>query len=151
MSYERFADLVTELCLVVGLPDARTVLERSAMEIEGFHVQLGHFGNDEGAMYLSFDFGVVTAGRTLRVFRLLLEANLSIYAQDQAQLGLNPDTGGVLLIVRVPMTDDIDGEWLADTFNHYVEHGRYWRENIVCATDEMFEGVCAGEYLWLRA
>jgi Tir chaperone protein (CesT) family len=151
MSHERFSQLVTDLCGVVGLPDAASVLERAALEIEGFHVLLGHFENDAEAMYLNFDFGIVTAGRTLRVFRLLLEANLSVYAQDQAQVGLHGDTGGVLLIVRVPMTDDIDGAWLADTCNHYVEHGRYWRDSIITATDEMFEGVCAGEYLWLRA
>jgi hypothetical protein len=151
MSYERYTQLVTELCGVVNLPNAQAVIERGSMEIEGFEVLLSHFENDVGAMYLNFNFGVVTAGRTLRVFRLLLEANLSIYAQDQAQVGLNPDTGAVLLIVRVPMTDEIDGAWLADTFNHYVEHGQYWRDSIITATDEMFEGVCAGDYMWLRA
>ena len=151
MSYERYVELVTQMCGVVGLPDPNAVLARGAVEIEGYEVLLSHFENDAQAMYLNFHYGIVTAGRTLRVFRLLLEANLQIYAQDQAQLGLNPDTGGILLIVRVPMTEEVDGTWLADTFNHYIEHGQYWRDNIVQATDEMFEGVCSGEYLWMRA
>lgn len=151
MSYERYTELVTSMCTVVGLPSPATVLERGAVEIEGFEIQLNHFENDPEAMYLNFHFGIVTAGRTLRVFRLLLEANMQIYAQDQAQMGLNPNTGGVLLIVRVPMTDDVDGTWLADTFNHYVEHGQYWRDSIIAATDEMFEGVCSGQYMWMRA
>ena len=151
MSLDRYRELVTQMCGVVGIPDANAVLTRGAVEIEGYEVQLSHFENDPEAMYLNFHFGIVTAGRTLRVFRLLLEANLQIYAQDQAQMGLNPDTGGVLLIVRVPMTDEIDGTWLADTFNHYIEHGQYWRDSIITATDEMFEGVCSGQYMWLRA
>jgi hypothetical protein len=151
MSYERYTDLVTQTCNVVGIPDANAVIARGAMEVEGFEVLLSHFENDPSAMYLNFHYGIVTAGRTLRVFRLLLEANLSIYAQDQAQMGLNPDTGGVLLIVRIPMTDEIDGAWMGDTFNHYVEHGKYWRDSIVTATDEMFEGIVSGEYMWLRA
>nr|WP_297354584.1 CesT family type III secretion system chaperone [uncultured Caldimonas sp.] len=151
MSFDRYRELVTQMCGVVGIPDAEAVLARGAVEIEGYEVLISHFENDPEAMYLNFNFGIVTAGRTLRVFRLLLEANLQIYAQDQAQMGLNPDTGGVLLIVRVPMTDEIDGTWLADTFNHYIEHGQYWRDSIITATDEMFEGVCSGQYMWLRA
>jgi hypothetical protein len=151
MSADRYEGLVRDLCRVIGLPDAETVLQRGAMEVEGFEVLVSHFTNDEQAMYLNFNFGIVTAGRTLRVFQMMLEANLTVYAQDQAQLGLNPDTGGVLLIVRVPMTDDVDGEWLASTFTHYTEHGRYWRDNMSTATEEMFIGICSGEYMWLKA
>lgn len=151
MSYERYTDLVKQLCTTVGIPDAQAVIDRGVVEIEGYEVLITHYDNDAAAMYMNMHFGIVTAGRTLRVFRLLLESNLTIYAQDQAQVGLNPDTGGVLLIVRIPMSDEVDGTWLADTFNHYVEHAKYWRESIVEATDEMFEGVCSGEFMWLRA
>ncbi len=151
MSFKRFEDLVRDMCAVIGLPDADEVLKRRAMEVEGFEVQVSHFSNDEHAMYLNFDFGIVSAGRTLRVFQLMLEANLTVYAQDQAQLGLNPDTGGILLIVRVPMTDEVNGEWLAGTFTHYAEHGRYWRDNMSTATEEMFLGICSGDYIWLKA
>lgn len=151
MSYERYTDLVKQLCTTIGIPDAQAVIDRGVVEIEGYEVLITHYENDAAAMYMNMHFGIVTAGRTLRVFRLLLESNLTIYAQDQAQVGLNPDTGGVLLIVRIPMSDEVDGAWLADTFNHYVEHAKYWRESIVEATDEMFEGVCSGEFMWLRA
>jgi hypothetical protein len=151
MSAEHYVHLVTELCAAVGLPDAEPVLQRGAIEVEGFEVLLGYYENDPQAMYLNFNFGIVTAGRTLRVFQLLLEANLTVYAQDQAQLGLNPDTGGIILIVRVPMSDEIDGQWLAGTLTHYAEHGRYWRDNVAGASDEMFTGLCSGEYIWLRA
>lgn len=151
MSGERFRELVIDLCRTINLPNPEAVLARGAIEIEGFEVQLVNFENDPGAMYLNFHYGIVTAGRTLRIFRLLLEANLSIYAQDQAQLGLNADTGGIVLIVRVPMTDTIDGAWLAETFTHYAEHGRYWRDNILSSTDELFMGICAGNYFWICA
>ena len=151
MSYERFTELVTELCGVIDLPDAQAVLTRGVIEVEGFDVRLNNFDNDPEAMYLNFDYGIVTAGRTLRVFRLLLEANLTVYAQDQAQLGLDPETGGIILIVRVPLGDSIDGTWLAETLTHYTEHGRYWRDNIATSTDEMFNGICAGDYFWIRA
>jgi hypothetical protein len=139
------------LCANIGLADVDHVLQTRSIEVESFHVQLDQFENDIDALYLNFHYGTVTAGRTLAVFRLLLEANLLTYAQDQAQLGLDTDTGGIVLVLRVPMTPDVDGGLLAELLAHYAEHGRYWRQNIIESTDEMFEGVAAGEYLWLRA
>lgn len=150
MSHENYKRLVASLCEAIALPDAQAVLDRGWIEVEGFEVLLSHYESDASALYLNFHFGIVSAGRTLQVFRLLLEANLTVYAQDQAQVGINPDTTGIVLIVRVPMTDEIDGAWLADTLGHYAEHGRYWGENILSATDEMFEGICGGDYFWLR-
>ena len=151
MTYERYEELVTAMCTTTELGDPRVVLETKTLEVEGFTVLLDHFEDDPTAMYMQFDYGIVTAGRTLRIFRMMLESNLLVYAQDQAQLGVNPDTGGVLLILRVPMGDDIDGDWFADTLVHYAEHGRYWRDHMSTSIDDMFEGVAAGDYAWLRA
>lgn len=151
MSRERFEELIHETCTVVGLPDAEYVVETQALEIEGFDVHLDHHETDQDSIYVSFHYGAVTAGRTLVVFRLMLEANLLIYAQDQAQLCLDPDTGGILLLVRLPMGPDITGEYLADLFGHYAEHGRYWQNNILQSPDEMFEGIASGNFMWLRA
>ncbi|MFC0402796.1 CesT family type III secretion system chaperone [Paraburkholderia rhizosphaerae] len=151
MSIERYAEIVRDVCAVVGLPDPDHVLKIRTIEVEGFDVRLDHFENDQQAMYVNFHYGTVTAGRTLVVFRLMLEANLLIYAQDQAQLGLDSDTGGIVLILRLPLTPDVDGQVVADLLAHYAEHGRYWRSNIIESSDEMFAGIIAGDYLWLRA
>jgi hypothetical protein len=151
MSFERYAEVVQEVCAVVGLPDAEHVLQTRTLEVEGFDVRMDHFENDPLAMYVNFHYGTVTAGRTLVIFRLMLEANLLIYAQDQAQLGLDADTGGMVLILRLPLTPDVSGEVVADLFTHYAEHGRYWRQNVIESPDEMFEGIASGAYYWLRA
>lgn len=151
MSVKRYRDLVAQVCEATGLPNVEGVLESRTLSCEGFSVLLDHIAEDPEAMYLQFDYGITTAGRTLRLFRLMLESNLLVYAQDQAQLAVNPDTGGALLILRVPMTDDIDGAWLAQTLVHYAEHGRFWRDNISGGSEEMFEGIASGEYMWLRA
>jgi hypothetical protein len=151
MSFERFEELVRDVCAVVDLPDPEYVLETRTLEIEGFDVRLDHFENDPQAMYVNFHYGTVTAGRTLVIFRLMLEANLLIYAQDQAQLGLDTDTGGIILIVRLPFAAEVDGSAVADLMSHYAEHGRYWRRNIIESSDQMFDGLASGEYTWLRA
>jgi hypothetical protein len=151
MSRERYVELIHEICDAVGLPDAEYVVETRMLDIEGFDVRLDHNENDPGAVYIGFHYGAVTAGRTLVIFRLMLEANLLIYAQDQAQLCLDPDTGGIVLLVHLPMGPDITGEYVADLLSHYAEHGRYWQDNILQSPDEMFEGIASGNYMWLRA
>jgi len=151
MSVDRYVELVRDVCRAISLPDADYVLETRTLEIEGFDVHLDHQESDPGALYLSIHFGAVTAGRSLTVFRLMLEANLLIYAQDQAQLCLDADTGGTVLLVHLPMTDDVDGAYLADLFVPYAEHGRYWQQNILDSPDDMFIGIASGEYSWLRA
>jgi len=150
-NHERYVELVRALCVELDLPDADAVLASRRVEVEGFCVILDHVTNDPGAMYLQFDYGITTAGRTLSIFRLMLESNLLVYAQDQAQLGLDPDTGSTQLILRLAMTEDIDGPWLFETLTHYAEHGRYWRDHLLQAPDEMYEAISAGDYLWLRA
>ncbi|CAB3772853.1 CesT family type III secretion system chaperone [Paraburkholderia humisilvae] len=151
MSAERYTMLVEELCDAVGLADVGHVLDTRRIEVDGFDVQLDYFENDLDAIYANFDFGTMTAGRTLVIFRLMLEANLLIYAQDQAQLGLNGDTGGMVLVLRIPFDSGINGYALADLLVHYAGHGRYWRQNILESNDEMFEGIASGAYHWLRA
>ena len=47
--------------------------------------------------------------------------------------------------------DEVDGKWLLSMIEHYVEHGRYWRDNIFKARDDMFENLARGDYVWLRA
>jgi hypothetical protein len=151
MSRERYVDLVHDVCAAVGLPDADYVLETQTLEVEGFDVRLDHQENDPDAVYIAFHYGAVTAGRSLVIFRLMLEANLLVYAQDQAQLCLDSDTGSIVLLVHLEMGPDITGEFVADLLSHYAEHGRYWQNNILESPDEMFEGIASGNYMWLRA
>lgn len=129
MSSARFETIVRQMCEALDLPDVQSVLSRRVLWVEGFEVYLHEPTPQpddevpEQALYLRISYGLPPAGRTLTVYRLLLEANLSVYAQDQAQLGLN-DAGVIVLIVRVPLDDDVDGAWICDLLAHYAEHGR---------------------------
>lgn len=151
MSLEQRNHLIVELCQHLGVPNPDEIVEAGRLEVDGFTVSIDFYEQDDAAIYVHVHYGIVAAGRTLRIFRLLLEANLCIYAQDQAQLGLDSDTGGIVLIVRVPLTDDLDGAWLAELLDHYAEHGRYWQNNIFSSSDEMFDNLASGSYVWLRA
>ncbi|WP_347556973.1 CesT family type III secretion system chaperone [Robbsia sp. KACC 23696] len=151
MSLERRNKLIVELCEELDIPGADAIVEAGFLEASGFDLAIDYLEEDPDAIYLNFEYGIVSSGRTLRIFRLLLESNLLIYAQDQAQLGLDPSTGGIILLLRVPLTADVDGLYLAELVAHYVEHGRYWRKNILESSDEMFDNLASGAFVWIRA
>jgi len=151
MSIKRRDALFIEVCQVLGMPYSQQTVNSGFLQVRDFDATLDFYDDDPAAIYLSFRYGIVTSGRTLRVFKLLLEANLSIYAQDQAQLGLDAESEGIVLLLRIPLSDDLNGEYLADLIDHYVEHGMYWRNNILQASDEMFDNLASGAYLWIKA
>lgn len=149
MSRDKYVGLVKQLCEKLEV-SSDEVLARSALIYNGYEIQVTHNPGDANAMYLNFHFGIATAGRTQQVFKMMLESNHTLYAQDQALLGLTTH-GGLLLIVRVPMSDEVDGAWLLDTLVHYAEHGQYWLDNVHNTFDEEFIGLFRGQYAWMRA
>jgi hypothetical protein len=151
VSEARFEAVLRDLCASMEIADADAVLDHRTLDVEGFDVLVDHAEADPNALYLHFNYGIVSSGRTLKAFRLLLEANLVVYAQDQAQLGMDAETGGIVMIVRVEFCDEVGGDWLTELLAHYAEHGRYWRDNIFQLDDDMFEQVANGSYLWIKA
>lgn len=144
-------DLLANLCECVGLVDALTVIERRMLQVMGMEVGFEVLSDDPDHFQIQFRFGAIASGRALRVFRLMLEANLLVYAKDNAHFALDPDTGESVLLLRVAFGGATTGQWLADTLSHYAEHGLYWKNNILSCEDEQFNGVASGDYQWLRA
>lgn len=150
MSDKRLPELLREFCAVVGLHPV-DILRRRMVLVRGIEVAFSEQGEDPDHYYAIFRFGAVAAGRSLRVFRLMLEANLLVYARDDAAMAMDPDTGGVVLSVRAAYGNAAAGRWLADTLAHFAEHGMYWKTNILECPDEMFNGIASGEYQWIKA
>jgi hypothetical protein len=145
------ANLLSDFCQCVGLADASMVVGQRLVQVKGMEVGFESLSDDPDHFQIHFRFGAIAAGRALRVFRLMLEANLLVYAKDNAQFALDPDTGESVLLLRVAFGDSTTGQWLADTLAHYAEHGQYWKTNILSCQDEQFNGVASGQYQWLRA
>ncbi|MDR7009904.1 CesT family type III secretion system chaperone [Paraburkholderia strydomiana] len=149
MDIDYYTPLIVDLCAKLDLPDANHVLETRSIQVEGFDVRLDHFDDDTG-LYILFEFGAVAPERMLGVYRLMLEANVLVYAQDQAQLGVDRDTGNSVLIARAELPE-LNGETLAEMLAHYAEHSRYWQQNFLRATDEQYQAVVSDASIWIRA
>ena len=143
--------LLRDFCQCVGLPDAETVIARRMVQVRGMEVGFEVFDDEPDHFQIHFRFGSIAAGRALRIFSVMLEANLLVYAKDDAHFALDPDTAESLLLLRVAFCESSTGKWLADTLVHYAEHGQYWKNNILNCEDEQFNGVASGEYKWLKA
>ncbi len=151
MDYEAdFKALLAALGAELGVPASSAWIERRCLTLGGYDVRFHYGAGDPEAFHIHFDFGICTPGRTLTVYRLMLESNLLVYAQDQAQMGVDNATGAMVLLTRVSLLEPVQVQWLAETLLHYLEHGRYWREKIMTSPDEMFEGIGDGDYAWIR-
>lgn len=143
--------LLTDFCREVGLPDAARIISRRLVQVKGMDVTFWHVEDDDpDHLYLHFQWGVIGAGRTLSAWRLMLEANLLIYAKGNAQIALDPDSGVVLLVVKLVFDAQLTGSVLAEKLAHYGEHGLYWQGNILNCPDDQFTGIASGDYQWIR-
>lgn len=147
---DKLIALLQDFCDTVGLYPPE-ILRRRQVQVKGLEVVFTPGSAQDGHFYFSYQFGAIAAGRTLKVFRLMLEANVLVYAKDAAVMGMDPDTGGVVLSVRGTFGPDITGRWLADTLAHFADHAIYWKKNILDCVDEMFNGISSGQYQWMRA
>lgn len=150
MEADDLGNLFSDFCQTVGLPDTLAILERRMIYVKGMEVSFETLEGDDGHFQMYFRFGAIVAGRVLRVLRLMLEANLLVYAKDNGRFAMDPDTGESVLMLRAAFGPEANGEWLADTLGHYAEHGMYWRDNILDCPDEQFNGVASREYQWIR-
>lgn len=148
MADNRLQELLQDFCDTVGLHPVE-ILRRRQVLVKGIDVVFAQPADDPDHFRVHFQFGAVAAGRSLKVFRLILEANVLVYAKEDAMMGMDPDTGGVVLMLRVAF--GVTGRWLADTLAHFAEHGLYWRNNILECPDPMLEGICSGFYVWIKA
>lgn len=147
---EKLVDLLNDFCDTVGLYPAE-IIRRRQVQVKGLDVTFVRGTEEDGLFYFSYQFGAIASGRTLKVFRLMLEANVLVYAKDDAVMGMDPDTGGVVLMVRARFAPTANGRWLADTLAHFADHAIYWKKNILDCIDEMFNGISSGQYQWMRA
>jgi hypothetical protein len=150
MSAEKLSILLTDFCETVGLYPPE-IVRRLQVQVKGMEVVFRCAEGDADHFYFAYQFGAIAAGRTLKVFRLMLEANVLVYAKDDAVLGMDPDTGGVVLSIRGSFGGETTGRWLADTLAHFAEHANYWKKNILDCVDEMFNGISSGQFQWIRA
>lgn len=145
------AALLCAICRVVDIEDVGSVVSQRRMTINGLEVRFWEIEQAGVArIFAQFDLGAVPPGRTLQAWRLVLEANGVLYATSPARMALGPETGAVLLVVELEGVGEDAGADSATRLEHFAQHGLYWQLNILSSTDEQFDGIASGTYVWIR-
>jgi Tir chaperone protein (CesT) family len=150
MADDRLKTLLQDFCDTVGLYPVE-VLRRRQLVVKGIDVVFTELPEDEQHCYAAFQFGALAAGRSLKIFRLMLESNVLVYAKELAVMGMDTDSGGVVLTLRIAYGETTTGSWLADNLAYFAEHAIYWKKNIMDCADERFNGITSGTYTWIQA
>lgn len=125
---DRYASLIRNFCVSVGMEDAAAVLDTGSMQVDGIPFSLYHHGTEEGDyLVLYCDFGTVPQPIMGQVFARLLEINLFLSgAVPPSCFTLNPDNGHVLLSYRCDLAQ-LDPPRLMECIHACVDQAQRFR------------------------
>jgi hypothetical protein len=127
MSTERFAEIIEGLCRIYGLDHTR-VLQGDSLDIGGVRIALRHGGGPLWSpMMMYCDFGPVPKELETRVYRQLLESNLSTYTGQGETFCLTPE--GRVVFVNNYLLETLTPEILAGYLSLASIYAKRWRED----------------------
>ncbi len=133
----RYDELVRAMATRLGRdPDA--AIRDGGLMLDGFIIALAYDGTDSfGDILFVTELGVPLPVREQEVHRALLSANNFWVATGGATLGIQSETGCVVLCGRFNI-DLVDGEQLAGVLAHFCHIASLWRMYV---TDTIPTGV----------
>lgn len=126
MSQKTYTDLIEAFAAEIGL-DAQPLLKTQEVVIDGLAIGLAYEGNDDFADFVYFvDLGAAPEHRQHEVHERLLQANCLWAGTGGATLGLQPDTGHVILASRLEL-EGMTAESLAALLDVFVDTAAFWK------------------------
>lgn len=124
---QTYEQILRSLAVDVGLdPEELLSTEEIVVDHETIGLQLD--GDPQSGDLVFFAvLGKPSAGGRERVLRTLLEANHFWIGTGGCTLGLQPETGNVILCGRIRL-EDIDGPQLAGLLDAFADTSAYWRD-----------------------
>lgn len=133
----RYDHLVRAMALSLG-QDPAAVIRDGGLLLDGFIVALDYEGTDSfGDVRFVTELGVPLPNREEEVHRTLLSANNYWTYTGGATLGIQSETGCVVLCGRFHV-DLIEGEQLGQVLRYFVQIARMWQMYV---TDTIASGL----------
>lgn len=127
MSTERFNTIIEGLCRLYNI-DHNRILQGESLDFGGVRIVLLHGeGPLSPLMMMYCDFGPVPAELETRVYRQLLESNLTTYTGQGETFCLTPD--GRVVFVNNYVLDTLTPEILAGYLALASIYAKRWRED----------------------
>jgi len=127
----RYDELLTGLARHLGLPDPDSLLRTQELVVDGQRLGFAFEPLDAnepetGDLVCFAVLGKPQAAVEARVHRLLLEGNNLWAGTGGATLGVQRDSGAVVLAVRMPV-EALSAESLADDLDGFLAVAGFWR------------------------
>jgi len=126
MSLKTFTDLIEAFAAEVGL-DAQALLASQEVVIDGLAIGLAYEGGDQFADFIYFvDLGAPPEHRKHEAYEMMLQANYLWAGTGGATLGVQPDTGHVILAGRLEL-EGMTAQSLAALLDVFVDTATFWK------------------------
>ena len=127
MSYQKYCDLIDEFYFQTEIDDVPNRYENTNFNLLEIPVTLAYGGEDTDNLLLFCEFGELPEEGQDKALRKILECNMELFAQNAGQFSINPETGQVLLMVRLPL-DEIEKETFVGILMMYASMAKEWRQ-----------------------
>ena len=146
-SVPRYDGLVRAMARCLG-EDPEAVVRDEGLLLDGFIIALAYEGTpDVGDIAFVTELGVPAPSREQEVCRAMLAANNLWVGTGGTTLGIQAETGCVVLCGRFPV-ERLDGDLLAAMLRHFAYIARIWQMYV---TDSIPTGVPVAPWGVLRA
>lgn len=127
MSTKRFAEIIEGLCRIYGLDHAR-VLQGDSLILGEVRIALRYAEGPLSPLLMMYcDFGPVPKDLEARVYRQLLESNLTTYTGQGETFCLTPE--GRVVFVNNYLLDTLTPEILGGYLSLAAIYAKRWRED----------------------
>ncbi|WP_034302077.1 CesT family type III secretion system chaperone [Herbaspirillum sp. RV1423] len=128
MSKQLYEKLIHDLCEISQNKNPKSIIDGGPVSVNDvvFSIHPGTEMN-EGTLLVYCDFGEIFKGREAEVSRMLLEANLLMYAANGPMYAISPLSGRVIYQHRYAI-DALTGKSLRDALVFVAAKAKEWRK-----------------------
>jgi hypothetical protein len=140
-----FEDLCREASLELRLDDSEAMGREEPVVLGDVTIEVLHQELNDSLLVLA-ELGRATAEEPARVYEQLLSLQYLLWQQPGIRFGYRDDSGSVMLMLGVPLREDMNGEWLARALRGMAEQVSHWRGSLLSnafSWDEQAGGFAA--------
>ena len=136
MSKEMYCQLIDSFCEKFGIADPEPMYKACNLRVNNTDLTLLH-GDfiDQNCLIVYCDLGEPPADNKQLAIQRLMEVNLSSFAHGAPRFGRNPETGHLLLMQRLTLSET-DVDTLMTSMAEFESFALVWRQNFLLMADE---------------
>jgi len=142
-----FEDLCRQASLELRLDDSEAMGRQAPIALGEVTIEVLHPEPKDSLLVLA-ELGRATAEEPARVYEQLLSLQYLLWHQPGIRFGYLEDSGSVVLMLGVPLREDMTGPWLARALSGMAAQVQHWRATLLAglfAWDGLAEGPGHGD------